>query len=95
MKPRHAAALALVGWNVRCWTVMSETANTAYLPAGTEAPSTGIYLVTHHNPSHSPAHEVRVSRLMVLPKCSACDGARFSLRSYLIEAIEQNEFFHT
>ena len=72
---------------------MSTTSSTADLSAGTETPTTGIYVVSHRNPAHAQPHEVRVSRLIVLPKCSGCSDVRFSLQRQLIEEIENCEFF--
>jgi hypothetical protein len=63
------------------------------LPAGTRAPFVGIYVVSHRNPAHAQPHEVRVSRLMILPECTICAGVRFSLRGDIVQAIEDNEFF--
>ena len=72
---------------------MPGTARTANLPAGTPAPSTGIYVVTHGQPPHAQPHEVVVSELMTLPECQYCQDVRFSLKSYLIQPIEESEFF--
>ena len=63
------------------------------LPAGIATLVVGIYVVSHQNPPHALPHEVRVSRLMILPECTICAGVRFSLRGDLVQAIEDNEFF--
>ena len=63
------------------------------LPAGTATPVIGIYVVSHREPAHALPHEVRVSRLMILPECTICADVRFSLRGDLVQGIEDNGFF--
>jgi hypothetical protein len=43
------------------------------LSAGTQAPATGIYVVSHLHPAPAPPHEVLISARMILPGCSACE----------------------
>jgi hypothetical protein len=66
--------------------------HTSNMPAGTKAPETGVYVVTHRSPAHTQPHEVFIPRGMVLPACYRCKNVRFSLRSAL-QLIRQNQFF--
>jgi L-ascorbate metabolism protein UlaG (beta-lactamase superfamily) len=66
---------------------------TADLPAGTNAPHTGVYVVSHNHPAHACPHEVAIVAPMVLPKCHLCDDVRFSLKGLLAEPIKEHEFF--
>jgi hypothetical protein len=72
---------------------MPGTPETANLLAGTLAPATGIYVVTHREPAHAVPHDVLIPAAMILPKCKRCIGVRFSLRSLATPPIEENEFF--
>jgi hypothetical protein len=72
---------------------MPGTPATANLPAGTHAPHTGVYVVTHRNPHHALPHEVAVVVPMILPKCKLCDDVRFSLKGLLAQPIGESEFF--
>jgi hypothetical protein len=74
---------------------MPGTPETANLPAGSTIPHTGIYVVTHLSPPHAPPHEVQIASLGVFQKCNTCADVRFSLKSYLIEFIRENQFFTT
>jgi hypothetical protein len=66
---------------------------TSDLPAGAECPVTGIYVVTHRNPTHAGPHEVLIATPAVLPRCKICASVRFSLMRLPVEAIHENEFF--
>jgi hypothetical protein len=68
---------------------MSGTPQAANLPAGTNAPHTGAYVVVHRNPAHPSPHEVPVVTPMVLPKCHVCSDVRFSLKGLLAQPIEK------
>jgi hypothetical protein len=72
---------------------MPGTPASANLPAGTDAPHTGVYVVSHRNPAHAPAHEVAIVTPCVLPKCNLCEDVRFSLKYPAAQPIEENEFF--
>jgi hypothetical protein len=74
---------------------MPGTSETANLPSGSSIPHSGNYIVTHQRPSHAVPHEVQITSPGVFQKCNACGDVRFSLKSYLIEFIEDNEFFTT
>ena len=64
---------------------------TTDLAPGTRAPS-GIYVVSHRDPSHASPHEVMVPVPTILPMCNACAGVRFS-RSLLPVPIGEHKFF--
>jgi hypothetical protein len=66
---------------------------TANMPAGQEAPATGIYVVSHKSPAHALPHEVLIHSGMVLPKCRICADVKFSLRAFAPQPIGENEFF--
>jgi hypothetical protein len=66
---------------------------TSNLPAGTEAPATGIYVVSHLHPAHALPHDVLIPAHIMLPRCSFCADVRFSLRSLANQPIGENEFF--
>ena len=72
---------------------MPGTDKTANLPAGIEAPHTGVYVVSHRNPAHALPHEVAIVRPTILPKCSGCSDVRFSLKYPAAQPIRENEFF--
>jgi hypothetical protein len=72
---------------------MPGTRATANLPAGTIAPATGIYVVSHRSPAHALPHEVLIEAGVRLPRCNACTGVAFSLRSYAPQPIGESEFF--
>jgi hypothetical protein len=62
------------------------------LPAGTDVPCSGVYVMSHHNPAHAPAHEIAIVAPSVLPPCPLCADVRYSLK-YPAQPIEENEFF--
>jgi excisionase family DNA binding protein len=72
---------------------MSYIDKTSDLPAGAKITFAGIYVVSHRDPAHAPAHEVRIAFPMILPKCHICADVRFSLQRLPIQLIEDNEFF--
>jgi hypothetical protein len=72
---------------------MPGTPATANLPAGTDAPHTGVYVVSHRNPAHALPHEVAIVIPFVLPKCRHCEDVRFSLKYPAAQPIGENEFF--
>ena len=72
---------------------MPGTDATANMPAGQEAPATGIYVVSHFQPAHAIPHEVLIPGGTILPKCRVCAGVRFNLRALAPQPIEENEFF--
>jgi hypothetical protein len=49
---------------------MSNTLQTANLPAGIEAPLASIYVVSHYKPAHAVPHEVLIAVSMILPECN-------------------------
>jgi hypothetical protein len=69
------------------------TPQTANLPAGTIAPSIGIYVVSHYEPPHAQPHEVLIPEFMTLPRCRLCNGVRFSLKSAVPVRIQDHDFF--
>jgi hypothetical protein len=71
---------------------MPGTPATANLAAGTDAPCSGVYVMSHHNPAHAPAQEIAIVAPSVLPRCPLCADVRFSLK-YPAQPIEENEFF--
>lgn len=54
--------------------------------------SPGVYVVSHHNPSHTVPHEILITTPTKLPECNRCHGVRFSFKCQVPEKIEECEF---
>ena len=63
----------------------------AILPGALAPP--GIYLVSHHSPSHTTPHEITISAPMILPECNGCAGVHFSRKGSSPMPIADCEFF--
>ena len=72
---------------------MPDIPETANLPAGTMAPTAGVYVVSHHNPPHAMPHQVWLGEPRILPARNGCSGVRFSLQRLPVGRLEDHEFF--
>jgi hypothetical protein len=62
------------------------------LPAGSWA-LTGVYVVSHFEPTHAIPHEIVVRTETALPQCKLCRNVRFSWKCSATQLIEENAFF--